>query len=255
MKIDFSQMANGYTEYATDEPQPSALIDEPKPYQPVKAYDPLDIKRAKKTLCAYKDACKRERIDANACFIRTDADEAEASTRMLADVKLFKKIDALRMSLTEAARAFVADTNAFMKTFSDHLSEKKNRTGAIEILDAKITAYATQKEFTRRKKEKEAQDAVKKLQDEHNKEAEKIGVDPVTLPTPVIPRGLGPVRTPQGTVSIKMVWRHRVIDVEKVPRQYLMINDSEIKKAITAGIREIPGIEIYDGAKTHKRTA
>lgn len=50
--------------------------------------------------------------------------------------------------------------------------------------------------------------------------------------------------------SASTVWRHRVIDPDKVPRAYLMPNDAAIKAAIAGGVRAIDGVEIFEEART-----
>jgi hypothetical protein len=52
----------------------------------------------------------------------------------------------------------------------------------------------------------------------------------------------------KATASTK--WVHRVIDPEKVPRQYLMVNEAAIKAAIAGGMRSIDGVEIYEDVRT-----
>ena len=66
--------------------------------------------------------------------------------------------------------------------------------------------------------------------------------DNITLPEPAkkLLRGDG------ATVYSKTEKRFRVVDMEKVPRKYLMLNEDLIKKDIKLGIANIEGIEIYD---------
>lgn len=49
------------------------------------------------------------------------------------------------------------------------------------------------------------------------------------------------------------VWRHEVTDPTAVPRHYLMINEAAIKAAIAGGLREIPGVRIFEDIKTSVR--
>lgn len=48
-------------------------------------------------------------------------------------------------------------------------------------------------------------------------------------------------------------WVHEVIDPAAVPRQYLMVNDAAIKAAVAGGLREIPGVRIYEDVRTSIR--
>lgn len=52
------------------------------------------------------------------------------------------------------------------------------------------------------------------------------------------------IATPTG---VKKVWAYKLVPgkTAEVPREYLMLNDGAIKAAIAAGVRDIPGLEIY----------
>lgn len=46
------------------------------------------------------------------------------------------------------------------------------------------------------------------------------------------------------------VWRHEVVDPAAVPRQFLMVNEAAIKAAVAGGMREIPGVRIFEDVRT-----
>lgn len=46
--------------------------------------------------------------------------------------------------------------------------------------------------------------------------------------------------------GVRKVWTFKVTDPDKVPRNFLMVNDSLIRTAVGGGAREIPGVEIYE---------
>lgn len=52
------------------------------------------------------------------------------------------------------------------------------------------------------------------------------------------------------TVFTKMEKRFRVVDLEKVPSKYLMLDEDKVKRDIKLGIAEIPGLEIYEEKTT-----
>ena len=51
------------------------------------------------------------------------------------------------------------------------------------------------------------------------------------------------------TASLRGRWVHAVTDMNTVPRQYMMVNDAAVKAAIKAGVRDIPGINIFQEQK------
>lgn len=54
------------------------------------------------------------------------------------------------------------------------------------------------------------------------------------------------IPTVAGTVGErKKPWTYREVDLAKVPREYLCLEAGAVRRAINAGVREIPGLEIY----------
>lgn len=47
------------------------------------------------------------------------------------------------------------------------------------------------------------------------------------------------------TSSVRMIWDFNVVDLSKVPVEYLTINTTAVREAIRNGKREIAGLEIY----------
>jgi hypothetical protein len=146
MKLDFSKVG-------TDQPDRTVTVsgssrsEQPGP----PAVNPLDAVAVKTKIAAYIKVCQQEKMYAQACKISNDADEAEASNRMLAIIKLHKKLEALRLSTTKKTRDFGTKVNSYFKVFTDDLLEKKSKSGEIDILDGKLSVYKTKKEFNRRK--------------------------------------------------------------------------------------------------------
>lgn len=58
------------------------------------------------------------------------------------------------------------------------------------------------------------------------------------------PRGL---KGDMGTTTIKHPWRFEVVKPDLVPRQYLKVDEPAIRKAVAAGVREISGVNIFQG--------
>lgn len=45
--------------------------------------------------------------------------------------------------------------------------------------------------------------------------------------------------------SIRKVWKYDIINEMQIPREYLEINHTAIRSAVAGGVREIPGVTIY----------
>ncbi len=65
----------------------------------------------------------------------------------------------------------------------------------------------------------------------------------------------GPVKTASGTTSVVMVWKNEVVDETVIPREYLQVNQAAITKAVRAGVRDIPGVRIFEEAQTRVRAS
>ena len=53
------------------------------------------------------------------------------------------------------------------------------------------------------------------------------------------------VNTLNGSATTKLVWTFEIEDTKKVPNGYKVINEKAIRAAVKAGVREIPGVRIY----------
>jgi hypothetical protein len=109
---------------------------------------------------------------------------------------------------------------------------------------AEINRYQRAKLEAERKAAAEREEAERKAAALFD-EAPPAPVAPVTAKDAARVTSLSGVKA-----SASTRWVHRVVDPEKVPRQYLMVNDAAIKAAIAGGTRHIPGVEIYEDVRT-----
>lgn len=65
-------------------------------------------------------------------------------------------------------------------------------------------------------------------------------------PIPVVIETIKPKKTEKTTTVIKKVPVYKVLDIKKVPKKYLQINEAVLKKDLNLGIREIKGLEITE---------
>lgn len=82
----------------------------------------------------------------------------------------------------------------------------------------------------------------KKLEAAALEQATKEGQSVVAVPV------VNDIKTQRGNIStatIRKVWKYRIIDELKIPREYLAVDTTKINYAVRAGIRKIEGIEIY----------
>lgn len=53
----------------------------------------------------------------------------------------------------------------------------------------------------------------------------------------------------EGKMTIKKYWDYEIMDSEEIPRAFLSVNDEAIEMSIKNGIRNIPGIRVFENEK------
>lgn len=212
--------------------------------------NPLDLEAAKKSLKPYENKIKevKEKLDA---FV-VDSDEAVIlCTEVVSNASdLLKEMEASRKSTIDVPDKYVRSVNKFVKPYRDQIK------GIVDSGKGKIGEYGRQKIMAQRKKEIEAKKAADELQAKIDAQAKKNNMQPVQLPRPVIGRSAGPVRSASGTSSTRLEWTYEVEDnaMDVLPRDYLMVDEKAIKAAVKAGIRQIPGVRIFEAPAVSIRT-
>lgn len=215
--------------------------------EPTTAITPLDA--AKNQLMQFRAAVNGMQREVTELSVTDAVTEAKAG-EMTAQVKALKKqIEAQQDFLIAEPQKFVRAVQAFTLPFRKDLD-------AIEAqLKRKLGDYGYRKEMERRKAEAAAQKAASEVQKKIDREAKRAGIEPVQVPAPVVPQETAPVRTESGTTSYVPVWDFELVKIEDVPHKYLMLDAPAIRNAIKAGIRDIPGIKIFEKMAIRTRTA
>lgn len=131
-----------------------------------------------------------------------------------------------------------------------------------DVVLRKLTAFQTAKAETERKAREEA---ARKAAEEAAKAAAAIKTDAdldtaiakeeaavvAVQATEATAADLSRTRGTFGsTASLRSTWEFTVEDVNRVPAEFLMVNDAAIRAAIKAGRREIPGVKIFQKQQT-----
>jgi len=168
---------------------------------------------------------------AQALVIRADDDAHHASGLLgfIADAK--KKLEKQRVFLVQPLNNHVKDINAAFKDWNIPLLE------ADCLIRRKMLEFHTleQKRIEAERAEARVAEAQRIIDGEEEAEEEMMLPD---LPSKT-------VRSERGTTSVRKTWVYEVTDEAQVPREYLIIDEGVITLAIRDGVREIPGIRIY----------
>jgi hypothetical protein len=153
----------------------------------------------------------------------------------------------------EKKKAYVA-----YMAWNDLIKELKAPLLLREAFDKKeMSAWEQEQERIRREEEKRLQEEARKREEEarlqaaieaeshgQKEEAEQIIEQPAYVPPVVLPKS-----TPKVSgISYRDNWTFRITDPNKIPREYMVPNETAIRKVVSAlkDKANIPGIEAYN---------
>ncbi len=151
--------------------------------------------------------------------------------------KLKKSIGDLRMEYLAPLKEYTEAINNAFKDITDPLAK------ADSILRQKVLAFNQEQDRIRR----EAEDLARQEREVAERRAKLNG----DTSTPFVPEPLPVVAeqraiTDVGESNTRKIRRWELIDITKVPASYLKLDEVQIGKVVRAGIKEIPGIRIYE---------
>ena len=159
-------------------------------------------------------------------YVVENVEDVENASTFLKEIRdIEKTIEDKRTTLTKPLNQSLKNINDMFKRASQPLAEARNLVGN-KILSWKI------KESDRRAKEEERR---RKIQEAHEKKGHQVSA----------PAYVAPVENKIGNVQTVKRWTFEVVDFSKVPEKFKMADELGIKEAIRDGIREIPGVKIY----------
>jgi hypothetical protein len=216
------------------------------PTSPPKTVDPIElVKRALEPYSSKVDGM----LEAANDWSIDSPETLKTSVEMAGQAKrLGKGIEIIRKDSVGPLNDVVKKINGLCKDFTDRL-------GMIEkALIGKARQYQASQELERRKREEEARKILLEAQAKLDAEAKKAGVEPIKIETAPVVEAPKNVRTEEGTLFNREVWKFEVVRSEDVPREYLIIDEKAISQAVKNGIREIPGVRIYPETTVGLRT-
>lgn len=193
--------------------------------------------------------------DIEKTIIGNEADNLKAC-EMLREVSSFtKSIKAQQKEETAKLKAELDAINAAYKVPLDFLKQ------ADELLRTKINDYATAKmaaamEAAKRQKLAAEEAAIKKLDDIEAAKKDVAKYDKVTAEalTDALESKqneiindtakMDKINISNDSVSFRSIWTFEVVDISKVPAEYLTVNSKAVNEAIKNGIHEISGLNI-----------
>lgn len=201
------------------------------------------------------DARKRiDEINEMPVLCRVDFEKTSEWLKLVAGTeknikKLEKEKCAPHKAEIDAIKAVFAKPLELLATAQQIAREKLN---AYLMAERKIAEDNARREFADR--QKEAQKELRKL-DRKEKTADKYDIATANAlresiadkRQDIIDRATAPIEINQSgeNASVRMVWAFDIKDIAQIPSEYLVLNEKAVREAIKAGVREIPGLKIY----------
>ncbi len=170
-------------------------------------------------------------------IIVQDKDSLTVAVNFLGTIAIAKKgVDSRRRFFTDPLNHQVKSINDLFRDYSDPLGQ------ADRIVRNKVLIY--QAEEAKRVAEEQ-----RKATEEAKAQAEEASKHPteefVPIPINIVEEPEKTVRAGAGSATTRQVWTFRIVDPSQVPDEYKMIDEKKIAAVVKAGIRNIPGVEIY----------
>jgi len=166
-----------------------------------------------------------------------DKDSLTTTVDFLGKIATAKKeVDSRRRFFTDPLNQQVKNINDLFRGYSDPLGEAdrivRNKVLAYQAEEAKRVAEEQQKAFEEAKAQTE--------------EASKHPTEEFApIPISIVEEPEKTVRADAGSATTRQVWTFKIVDPSQVPDEYKMIDEKKIAAVVKAGVRSIPGVEIY----------
>lgn len=251
--------------------------------QPRTTFPILDLDVARQHFSKYLDQIEKMLKEAESLTVESEPANEIATFLGTSAKQIYKKIEDERQFYIGEPNAYVKSVNAVVKMFTEKLEKVET------LMKAKIASYRAIQEQKRREQELAQRKVADELQKILNLEAKEKGIEPVKVVAPVLPKEPPVTRTETGSSHGRKIWtfhipepnyfRQLIADLEiqwekmkasdsdenrqaigdsiaKVREiaPYLVISDKSVRDAIKGGVREIPGIKIFQDDRTTFRT-
>jgi hypothetical protein len=171
-----------------------------------------------------------------------DQSDCEA-VEFIAQVKTARKRwDELRHWFTDPLEAQKKRIIAKFKADDEPLER------ALRIVGDKHLAYQRKRQEAARREQERLRKLAEAKQARQAAKAVEQGLEapPVIIPMPTVQAPPKTIRTASGAVTTRTVWRHEVVDFAALPEEYKIADEVKLGKVVRAGVREIPGVRIYE---------
>ena len=223
----------------TPPPASPEVVSEDAGINLIPEHGPFDLEPVKARLAAFEPQIEMMVLAARE--FQVDGPEAleQATTMALQVKKLEKDITAAKDKITRPYFEFKRDADALTKSYVTRLGQ------IMSALEPKIIACRRKLDAERQEQERRMQAEAAANAAKAKAEAEALGVEAAPAVVPVGHKAETVTRTDAGAAHTRTVWKFKVQDETRVPREYLVLSDKLVNEAIRQGVRNIPGLEIF----------
>lgn len=154
-------------------------------------------------------------------------DEASAFLKQVKDAET--NIEQARLKITAPLNQSLKQANELFRNLRSPLEQART------LLTGKILSWKQAE--TRRIEAEEAK--ARKLQDYHESVGHNVSA----------PKVLERLDNKIGNTQTVKYWTFEIIDIVKIPEPYKVVNENAVRQAVRDGVREIPGIKIFQAER------
>lgn len=175
-------------------------------------------------------------IELAEAHIVKDQETADAANEILVRITTgIKGIEKKRKSFTQPLNQSLKEINATFKEITEPILAAKN------TLSGRLMNWRAAEQKRIREEQEKAQreeERRRKIQESHAAKGHQVKeeITPVEKPMPF---------SVQDTTKTRSQWTYDIIEPGTIPREYLEVNRTAITRAVRAGVRDIPGVKIY----------
>lgn len=170
----------------------------------------------------------------------TDEPSAERAAAALGRIVAARKFaDVQRREASRPHREILA---TIMDEWREMLAPLK---AAEDVLKAEILRYRQEAQRRVQAERQRLERNAARRQAREDRQAREEGREAVKHAAPELAGPPATRRTGEAAVTARKIWRFEIVDEAAVPRELCVVAEGRIRKAISDGARDIPGVRIY----------
>lgn len=174
----------------------------------------------------------------------------------VASADRLRAIKGIQKQLDDAEKAITKPMNDALKAARDLFRAPKDAAAKAEyLIKQAITAYQAEQRRIEQEKQRQADEAARKererlakLQEAAAKRGDEAKAEAFQERAAAVVAPVVIVEAPKVEgIATRTVWKFEVTDAAKVPREYLVVDETRIRKVVNAlkGDCNIPGVRVY----------